>query len=566
MKNVAAIYARVSSEQQAEAHTIDSQVKVLRERVAGDGLELQGEMEFIDNGYSGSTLVRPELERLRDAIARQMIDRLYVHSPDRLARKYAYQVILMEEFERNQVEVMFINRALGKTPEDELLLQVQGVIAEYEREKISERNRRGRRHAAQRGLVSVMLNAPYGYRYIKKVEGGGEARFEIVAEEARVVRQIFEWYGRERLGLWEVCRRLAAGGEITRKGNRRWDRSTVWGILKNPAYRGTAAFGKTRSEPPRPRLRPQRGRPPQAKRPRFRQSVPEEQWILIPVTPIVDSDLFEAVQEQLRDNKRRAQVRNRAAGFLLQGLVCCAQCGYALCGNRGSSRKSGVSHQYYRCSGTDRFRFGGERMCNARSIRTDLLDAAVWREVREVLEDPERLAEEYRRRLQGPKQRDMDDMATIQSQLLRLQQGLGRLIDSLASGLITREEFEPRVGRMRARITDLQAEAEARADQDQLHGDLRLIVGHLEQFTSKVKEGIDCADNETRRDIIRALVKRVEIAERQVNVVFRVDPRPFDHRPSGGVLQFCWYNQASTGCHPWDSGGEVGSRVSLGWI
>jgi site-specific DNA recombinase len=548
MNSVAAIYARVSSEQQADAHTIDSQVKALRERVTADGLELQREMEFIDNGYSGATLVRPELERLRDGIARQMIDRLYVHSPDRLARKYAYQVILMEEFHRNQVEVVFINRALGNTPEDELLLQVQGVIAEYEREKISERNRRGRRHAAQRGSVSVMLNAPYGYRYIKKMEGGGEARFEIVAEQARVVRQIFEWYGRERLGLWEVCRRLAEAGEVTRKGNRRWDRSTVWGILKNPAYRGTAAFGKTRSEPPRPRLRPQRGRPAQARRPRFRQSVPEAQWILIPVPAIVDPDLFEAVQEQLRDNKRRAQVRRRAAGFLLQGLVCCAQCGYALCGNRGASRKPGVSHQYYRCSGTDRYRFGGERICSARSIRTDLLDAAVWREVRQVLEDPERLAEEYRRRLQGPKPREVEDVVTIQSQLSRLQQGLGRLIDSFASGLITREEFEPRVGRMRARVTGLQAEAEARADQDQLHSELRLVVGQLEQFSSRVKDGIDCADHETKRDVIRALVKRVEISSTQANVVFRVDPRPFDPRPFRGVLQFCWYDQPSPDC------------------
>jgi site-specific DNA recombinase len=203
-------------------------------------------------------------------------------------------------------------------------------------------------------------------------------------------------------------------------------------------------------------------------------------------------------------------------------------------------------------------------MCNARPIRTELLDVAVWREVIQVLEDPERLVEEYRRRLEGPKQSEIDEVATIQSQLSRLQQGLGRLIDSFASGLITREEFEPRVGRMRERITVLQAEAEARADQDQLGADLRLIVGQLEQFTSKVKEGIDCADNETKRDIIRALVKRIEIAERQVNVVFRVDRRPFDHRPSGGVLQFCWYNQRSPDYRRRDFRRSLGG-LFVGW-
>ena len=550
MSTTAAIYARVSSEQQAEAHTIDSQLKALRERVGSEGLEVGEEMEFIDNGYSGTTLLRPGLERLRDAIATQMVDRLYVHSPDRLARKYAYQVILMEEFQRNEVQVIFLNRELARTPEDELLLQVQGVIAEYERAKISERNRRGKRHAAQRGSVSVMLNAPYGYRYVRKMQGGGEARFEVEPEEARVVRQIFEWVGRERLGLWEVSRRLSEAGEVTRKGNRRWDRSTVWGILRNPAYKGTAAFGKTRSEAPRPRLRPQRGRPAQPRRPRFRQAVAEEDWILIPIIPIIGSELFQAVQEQLRENKRRAQVRRRGAGFLLQGLVCCSECGYALCGNKATGNKA--QYGYYRCSGTDKYRFGGERACNSRALRTDLLDSAVWREVRQVLEHPERLADEYRRRLETPKQRGASEVATVQNQLGRLQLGLDRLIDSYTAGFVNKEEFEVRVVRMRARIADLNREAEQLADQQQVQSDLRLIVGRLEEFSSKVSLGLESADFEAKRDIIRALVKRVDIAAGQANVVFRVDPRPFDQCPwERGVLQFCLGTErspTSAGC------------------
>src|SRR4029077_20346745 len=151
-----ASYARVSSEQQAQAHTIDSQIVALHERVSNDGLDLAGEMEFIDEGYSGSTLVRPALERLRDMVAAGAIDRLYIHSPDRLARKYAYQVLLVDEFHRAGVEVVFLNRALGRSPEDDLLLQVQGMMAEYERAKIIERHRRGKRHAAQIGAVNVL--------------------------------------------------------------------------------------------------------------------------------------------------------------------------------------------------------------------------------------------------------------------------------------------------------------------------------------------------------------------------------------------------------------------------
>src|SRR3989475_10971622 len=187
-----ALYARVSSEQQNEANTIQSQIADLRARIAARGLTLAPEQEFVDNGYSGATLIRPALERLRDVAAAGGIDQLYVHCPDRLARNYAHQVLLLEEFLRAGVEVIFLNREVGQTPEDQLLLQVQGMIAEYERAKILERSRRGKRHGAQVGKVSVLGGAPYGYRYIKKDEGGGAARFEIVLDEARVVRQVFQ--------------------------------------------------------------------------------------------------------------------------------------------------------------------------------------------------------------------------------------------------------------------------------------------------------------------------------------------------------------------------------------
>ena len=166
-----AIYARVSNVQQAEAGTIKSQLAELQQRVAQDGFSLSPEFTFIDEGYSGASLIRPGLERLRDVVAMHGIDRLYVHSPDRLARKYAYQVLLVDEFERSGVEVIFLNRPLGQSPEDALLLQVQGMIAEYERAKIMERNRRGKRHAAQNGQVSALSAAPYGYRYISKQDG-----------------------------------------------------------------------------------------------------------------------------------------------------------------------------------------------------------------------------------------------------------------------------------------------------------------------------------------------------------------------------------------------------------
>ena len=153
-------------------------------------------------------------------------------------------------------------------PAENLLVQVQGMIAEYERAKILERSRRGKQHAARRGSVNVLSGAPYGYRYISKHEGDGEARYQVVADEARVVQKIFAWVGQDRCSIGEVCRRLKHEGVPTRTGKSAWDRSVVWAILKNPAYKGTAAFGKTRSGPFKPqKLRPQRGRPQHPRRP-----------------------------------------------------------------------------------------------------------------------------------------------------------------------------------------------------------------------------------------------------------------------------------------------------------
>ena len=225
-----AIDARVSSERPTEGQTIASQVAALRERVMADGLALPEAMQFLDDGYSGATLVRPALERFRDVVAARAVDRLYVHSPDRLARTYAYQVLLVDACRRAGVEVIFLNRALGQSPEDDLLLQVQGMIAAYERAKIIERHRRGKRHAARAGAVHVLSGAPYGSRDVSKYAGGGQARYDIVPEEARVVRHVFDWIARDCLSIGEVCRRLTQAGEVTRTGKTAWDRSAVWGM------------------------------------------------------------------------------------------------------------------------------------------------------------------------------------------------------------------------------------------------------------------------------------------------------------------------------------------------
>src|SRR5512135_3777643 len=232
-----ATYARVSGEQQAKEDTIDSQLEAVSQRIASDALECDPELRFVDDGYSGTILARPGLERLRDQAAAGAIDCLYMLDPDRLSRKYAYQVLILEEFTHCGVEVVFLRNPPGRGPEENLLLQVQGMIAEYERAKIMERCRRGKQYAARHGSVNVLSGAPYGYRYISKHEGGGQARYQVILEEARVVERIFTWVGQERCSIGEVCRRLKSEGICTRSGKASWDRTTIWGMLKNAAYK-----------------------------------------------------------------------------------------------------------------------------------------------------------------------------------------------------------------------------------------------------------------------------------------------------------------------------------------
>ena len=291
-----ALYARVSSEQQVEANTIASQVAEVRRRIAADGGVIDDDACFLDDGVSGTTLLRPALERLRDQVAHGAVDRLYVLAPDRLARKASYQALLIDEFTHAGVEIVFLNHALGKSPEDDLLLHVQGIIAEYERAKIMERSRRGKLHAARQGSVNVLVQAPLGYRYVTIQEGGGQARYEVVLEEARVIQQIFRWVGHERLSLSEVCRRLEKQGILTRTGLSYWRPPTIAALLKNPAYIGQATFGKTRVEPRRTPLRPRRGKPEIPRRP-YSVTRQDTQPIAIAVPALVSEELFAAVQE-----------------------------------------------------------------------------------------------------------------------------------------------------------------------------------------------------------------------------------------------------------------------------
>src|SRR6201984_3664993 len=454
-----AIYARVSSEQQKEENTIASQTAALIEFAREQGYGVPDEWVVEDEGFSGASLLRPGLERLRDLAAEGHIQAVLIHAPDRLSRKYAYQVLLTEEFARHGVETIFLKAPHSGTPEDQLMLQFQGMIAEYERAQILERSRRGKRHRALQGVVNVLCGAPYGYRYIRKTEHA-PASYAIIDAEATVVRKVYEYYTVAGLSIGAITRLLNEKGVTTRKRISRWERSGVWAMLRNPAYKGTACFNKTKTAKRQRITRPIRLRGGLASRDSAHHERPREEWIEIPVPPIVTEETFALAADRLQANKDHAP-RRTITPSVVQGLVSCRKCSYGL--YRTSTRTSARMIHYYRCLGSDAWRRLGGPVCDSKPIRQDLLDEVVWREVVKLLESPQLIQEELERRLTAarnasPAKRRED---TLQRELARVQKSADRLMTAYQEDLLSLDDLRRRMPELRKREQAIGAELDA---------------------------------------------------------------------------------------------------------
>src|SRR5918994_2114544 len=184
------VYVRVSTLRQAQAQTIEQQLDRLRACFRSRGVELAGEDIFRDDGYSGATLNRPGLDRLRDAVRAREVEQVLVTDPDRLARNYVQLMVLLEELERAGCEVAFLDRPMSRDPQDQLLLQIRGAVAEYERTLIAERMRRGRQAKLRAGCLLPWSRAPYGYR-LHSDSPHHPAGVTVEPAEAVVVQELF---------------------------------------------------------------------------------------------------------------------------------------------------------------------------------------------------------------------------------------------------------------------------------------------------------------------------------------------------------------------------------------
>jgi site-specific DNA recombinase len=513
---MAAIYARVSSEQQREENTIASQTSSLIEFAQNHDLDVPQEWVFEDEGYSGATLERPGLERVRDLAAEGQIQIVLAYSPDRLSRKYAYQILLIEEFARHGVETRFVKSPQGDSAEDQLLVQFQGMIAEYERAQILERSRRGKRHRAQVGEVSVLSNAPYGYRYIRKTDEG-PATYIIDEAEARVVQRVYEMYTVEGLSIGEITRRLNRERIPPRKASR-WERSVVWALLRNPAYRGLACFGKTRASARTRVMRPQRRRGVTTPCTTAGHERPREEWIEIPVPALVTEESFARAQELLRQNKIRSR-RRTIAPSVVQGLVSCAKCGYAF--SRTSTQTSARKIHYYKCIGSDSWRKLGGPVCdNGRFIRQELLDQIVWAEMIRLLEDPTLIQQELDRRLAAARDSDPTRKReqSLQRELTHVGKGIERLLNAYQEGLLSIEQLRERMPVLRQRQQALTAELQAIADQTCDRAAFLRLAETLTAFLARLRSAAETLSVMERQKIVRLLVKDILVGEDMITI------------------------------------------------
>jgi site-specific DNA recombinase len=514
---IAAIYARVSSEQQRETNTIASQTASLIEFAQNHDLEVPKEWVFEDEGYSGATLERPGLERVRDLAAEGQIQVVLAYAPDRLSRKYAYQILLIEELARNGVETLFVKAPQGSSAEDQLLVQFQGMIAEYERAQILERSRRGKRHRAQSGEVSVMSGAPYGYRYVRKTDDA-PAAYAVLEAEARVVQRIYEMYTVDGLSIGEITRRINAEGIPTRKASARWERSTVWAVLRNSAYRGVACFGKTRASSRTRVIRPQRRRGVITPTMTAGHERPREEWIEIPVPALVSEDSFARAQELLEQNKIRSR-RRTIEPSIVQGLVSCQKCGYAFA--RTSTRTSARKIHYYKCIGSDGWRKLGGPVCNnGRLVRQDLLDQIVWDEVIRLLEDPTLIQQELDRRLEAARSSNSTKKSeqNLQRELAHVGKGIERLLSAYQEALMSIEQLRERMPTLRQREQTLRAELQAITDQANDRAAFLRLAETLTAFLARLHEAADTLNINERQRIVRLVVKDVLIGEDTITI------------------------------------------------
>ncbi len=499
-----ALYARVSTQRQAQADGVVQQLDRLRAHALAQGWTVGEEDIFRDDGYSGARLRRPGLERLRDRAALRVLDRVLITAPDRLARQYVHQVLLLEEIAATGCEVEFLDRPMSGDPHDQLLLQIRGAVAEYERSLITERMRRGRLRKLQAGLLLPWSRPPYGYRVDaeRPRDPAGVRRDEA---EAAVVAEMFAWYAEEGRSLFGLAQRLRRDDVTPPRVQGRWNVTTLRQILTNPVYAGQVYAGRIQSAPRRVR--------------------PREDWIAVATVPaIVTQELFDRVQDKLARNKGFARRNNTAHPYLLRALVSCGVCGLACFG-----RCMPTGHRYYCCRGKlSSLNSHRDMVCPSRFIPAEQVEALVWADLCRMLAEPAAIRRALERAHGGhwlPQ-----ELQARRDGLRRGQADIGRQIERLTevylAGVVGLDEYRRRRRDLERRDGALAAQARQLGAQVDHQAEIARLALNLDAFCRRVRHGLAQATWEQKRQLVEWLVARVVVADGEVEIRYVVPATP----------------------------------------
>ena len=524
-----AVYARVSTQRQAHTQTIEQQLERLRAVIDERGWQLIDAHTFRDDGQSGASLNRPALDRLRDAVRLGEVDRVLVTEPDRLARNYVHQMVLLDEFERFGCQAEFLDRPMGNDPHDRLLLQIRGAVAEYERTLIADRLRRGRLAKYRAGVLLPWTRPPYGYR-LSPDRPRDPSGVWVEEGEAAVVREIFARYTGQGSSLCQLALHLEAQGIPTPGGKRLWSISTLRAILRQPAYTGQVFAGRHRTRPPRIRRSATHaiGRPHESL-----VELPPEAWIPVATIPaLVSEEQFEAAGRQLARNRGFARRNNTAHRYLLRALVSCGVCLAACTGRYAQGRLA-----YYVCSGKGKaIHSRKETKCPSRFAPAGQLDELVWGDLCEVLTHPESVTPALERAAGGQWLPQELQARREQARRARRQvkQHVDRLTEAYLGGVIPLPEYQRRRRDLEARQLGLDGLEERLAGQADRQAELAGMVSSLEAFCRRVQAGLADATFAQKRQLVELLIDRVIVTDGDVEIRYVLPTSP-----GGESLRFC---------------------------
>lgn len=508
MKQIAALYARVSTSNQEEEATIKSQRAAIEKYIQDKQYELPEDYKFLDQAVSGAYLERPALDELRHLAAESAFSILVCYSPDRLSRRYAHQWVIIDELKRRGVRVEFVNQPdLGDNPQAQLLLGVQGLFSEYERAMIKERLRLGRLYKIRTG--QLMHNAPpYGYRYIPRDEMGGGSYWVIDEREAEAVRQIFTWYtGDEQLTIWQITKGLNQHYRHALRRAKEWQHSTVHKILQRTAYIGRTHFNKERIQPDSLGIPRIVGRG-------YRKIMklvtrPKAEWIEVEVPALIDEAIWHRAQERLKLNQKFAKRNNKKHFYLLRSLLVCECCGHTLQGRCQNERI------YYFCEYGGKNRYP-EVPRHRASISGNIIEPLVWDAIVDLLKHPDQILAAWE--THTTKDVKPDELTRLQTRLDKLERQWTRLLDAYQDGLIDKPNLSTRKSRLdqeRNTLTEQIAHIQLHETQQRVKDQ---VMDEFTKFCDTIQVALKDPTPQVKQEVLRLLIKEIIVGDDVVTI------------------------------------------------